>query len=234
MSPGLFDDTKPSSVLAKGQFPDAALPEVSAPGSSENEMTVGRDGDHIVIRKRNKDGTVSIVRRSVKDGIDPELDQHFLKGDFKKTIEAADERLKKNDKDLSALWHKGESHAMLGQHDEAIEAFDKMLAINPEDASVINNKAISVGAKGNHDEALRLYARAHQLDPKSSIIAGNLASAHLDKGDTEEALKYAKIALDNGPIDEEHRKYLESIKASIEAIKEAPKVGAEEAEPVLA
>jgi tetratricopeptide (TPR) repeat protein len=78
-------------------------------------------------------------------------------------IEAFDETIKLDPKNVTAWNNKGKAFNRLNRNDEAIKAYDEAIRLNPKDAYVWNNKGSALDFLGRTAEADAAFARAKKL-----------------------------------------------------------------------
>lgn len=95
---------------------------------------------------------------------------------YQEALEAYNNKLEKDPKNVTALIDKGNVLTKLQQHSEAIKAYNRAIAINPNSHLALLNKGNAFFALGKYDEALKTFDRALKIAPESYLTWHNRGS----------------------------------------------------------
>jgi tetratricopeptide (TPR) repeat protein len=90
-------------------------------------------------------------------------------GKYDEAIQAFDNAIGIDPKDVDAWNYKGIALHKLGKYDEAIKAYDKAIELDYlEDTYAWYNKGLTLYQQGKYDEAIQAYDKAIETDPKDA------------------------------------------------------------------
>lgn len=118
----------------------------------------------------------------------------FNEGDYRKTIEKANEIIDKFPKSYKAYNIRGIAKAYNGNFQEGMDDIDKALELNSDFGYARFNKALNYELYGEYDKALMWYDKALEVEDYVWSYYGK-ASIYGRKGDVENTIKYLKIAI---------------------------------------
>ena len=132
-------------------------------------------------------------------------------GRLEQAIEAADEVLKIDPRNVQALWTKGfayhmlytlrppsEADQVLAQASEVIKRLSEIDSANPYCCMILG---VICWDRGEHEQALSHMRRGYELNPNFAWNLFSLAWAEALAGLTEEAVKHAELGLRLSPRD---------------------------------
>ena len=125
---------------------------------------------------------------------------------YAQAIEAYQQLLRLNWRDVNALYHLAELYAWTGNHDRAIVAFQDALAIHPENHQLKNGLAQVLCWTRRYDEAETLYRQVIADDPEDCEALKGLAEVSARMGNFKEAGVTIERALQLYPLDAELHK----------------------------
>lgn len=101
----------------------------------------------------NKGATIQIQGKALRD----RGDNHLAQGKYSDSIDAFDNAIKYDSKEVGAFSNKGSSLAALEEYDKAIEAHDKAIKLKPLSPKVWNNKGEALMQQEKYSEAIEIF-----------------------------------------------------------------------------
>jgi len=114
---------------------------------------------------------------------------------YEQSLEAYEEALKLDIRNIKAWKYKGSAMGHLGKHTEALEAFEEALQLDSKDDGAWKYKGDALYCLGKYTEALEAFEEALQLDPKNAIVLYKLACVYSKVQKTDLCLDYLKQAI---------------------------------------
>lgn len=96
--------------------------------------------------------------------------------------------------------------AKVGALDEAMFCLERVIESHPDDWRAVHNLSLCCYDKEQFDDGIKLSQKVLQREPNHIPALHNLAYAYLKKGDLQEAKRYAQLACDLSPDDQELKK----------------------------
>lgn len=104
---------------------------------------------------------------------------------FEKGLEAIDEQLKLNPKNIRAYSNRGATYIELKDYPKAVAALDQALKLDASNANALRNRAIAKLKSGDLDAAEKDYNELKKIAPDSHVVffgLGEVSYARKDKG----------------------------------------------------
>jgi tetratricopeptide (TPR) repeat protein len=115
----------------------------------------------------NKGATIQIQGKALRDRGDNLLAQ----GKYTDSIDAFDNAIEYDSREVGAFSNKGSSLAALGKDDRAIEAHDKAIELKPLSPKVWNNKGEALMRQKKYSEAIEIFDRGIEAFNKKEELA---------------------------------------------------------------
>lgn len=115
--------------------------------------------------------------------------------DYGKALEACNNGLKINSKNVDLWLDKGNIFFRLEAYNYALKSYEKAIAIEPKNIIAWKFKSLSLLYLDRHTEFLEAFEQALNIDPNNTDIYNVLAEYYLYYGDIKNASKYVENAL---------------------------------------
>jgi len=124
-------------------------------------------------------------------------DTHFARGNYEAAVEAYDNYLASNPRNVKSLYNRGRAHEELGNIEEAESDFKKAYELDNQNVQVLMSLSNLYQKQKNHSSAL-LYADYAVELPGAPAMAYFLKARALHQlGNTDEALREYSAAIKN-------------------------------------
>ncbi|WP_061027182.1 caspase family protein [Bradyrhizobium sp. CCH5-F6] len=111
-----------------------------------------------------------------------------VKGDANPAIATASEAIRRDPRDATAYYNRGNAYAASGDTDRAIADYTATIRLDPANANAYYNRGNGYSIKGDTDRAIADYTEAVRLQPTNANAYFNRGNAHGNKGDTDRAI----------------------------------------------